>query len=561
MLLELRVANFGLIDHLTLQFETGFQVLTGETGAGKSLLVDALVLLVGGRASVDQIRSDAEEAVLEAAFMLPGEGGVLTRLYELGLVRQDDRELIIRRILSRSGRNRLYLNGSLTPLHILQSLAGTLVDIHGQHDEQSLLSPQTQLDVVDGYGRLRELRKTYGHHYEQWRRLQQELEEANAQLDEDRQQEELLRFQCRELDEAHLSVDEETSLEQEYNRLKHVNRLAELAQGSYEMLYDSDSSVLAGIRAMTAQLAEIASIDKDFEDGKALGESAAVQLRELALRLRDYSQGLEHDPDRQAEVEQRLAHLHLLKKKYGGTIESLIARLAEVKQKLEAFENQGDRLVELRRQLEEKRRELVILADHLSDGRRQAAERLERRIHEELEALQMAGVQLRVQIHASSGPDALRPMGRDRVEFLFSANPGEPLHPLAKVASGGELSRVMLAVKTVLADSDGVPVLLFDEVDAGVGGPVATVMGQRLKNLGGYHQVFCITHLPQIASQAHTHFVVKKDVRDNRTVTSVERLGSEQRTEEIARMLGGLKLTKAIRETAAQMIREAQRSA
>lgn len=561
MLLELRVANFGLIDQLTLQFDTGFQVLTGETGAGKSLLVDALVLLVGGRASADHIRSDAEEAVLEAAFLLPAESRVLSRLQELGLVRQDERELIIRRVLSRSGRNRLYVNGSLTPLHLLQSLAGTLVDIHGQHDQQSLLSSPTQLDVVDGYGRLRDERKTFGNHYERWRRLHQELAETEARLLEDRQHEELLRFQCRELEGAQLSVGEEESLVQECRRLSHSNRLAELAQSSYELLYESDGSVLAGVRVIAAQIAEIASIDQTLEDGKDLCDGATVQLRELALRLRDYSQGLEQDPERLAVVEQRLAQLQALKKKYGGDVEWLTHRLEDIKERLGAIGQQGDRLDELRQRLGEERQELEILADRLSEGRRQAARNLECRIHEELETLHMGGIRFQVQVHTETGADGLGPSGRDRVEFLFSANPGEPLHPLARVASGGELSRVMLAIKSVLADSDGVPVLMFDEVDAGVGGTVATVMGQRLRNLGRYHQVFCITHLPQIASQARTHFVVQKEVRGNRTTTFVAQLEPVQREEEIARMLGGLKLTKAIRETAAQMIKEAQQSA
>lgn len=556
MLTELRIAHFALIDRLSLQFSTGFHVLTGETGAGKSILVDAIALLIGGRASTDQIRSDAEEATLEASFTLPASSPLLHELRDQELLGADDTDIIVRRILSRSGRHRLYLNGSLTPLHTLQRLAGTLVDIHGQHDQQSLLSPKRQLELLDAFGDLIALRQRVTRQYEVWRHRQRELSEAERVFHERRTQEDLIRYQYEELVEADLKPAEDEALIAERGRLAHVRRLVELGQQAYDVLYAGDQSVLAGLALVGERVKELVTIDPEQSEWSAISQGAVVQLRELAHRLNAYRQQLDQDPDRLIQVEERLDHIQRLKKKYDTTLDGLVIKTSELKQQLDAFCSSEKRCADLRDLVAVDLRELASLSEQLTHGRRRASEQLQQRITKELSALRMDQTALHIQVIPTE-EESIGPTGRDRIEFLFSANPGEPLMPLAKVASGGELSRMMLAIKTVLADTDTVPVLIFDEIDTGIGGAVATVMGQRLRALAKYHQVLCITHLPHIASHATSHYLVEKISEKKRTVTRVTLLDRAARQAEIARMVGGLTVTKAVRETAAQMINEA----
>lgn len=557
MLTELHISNFAVIDSLSLEFSPGFQVLTGETGAGKSIIIDAIALLVGGRASTDQIRAGADEAVLEAAFSLPEHGPLAERLRELGLLHAGQPELIIRRILSRSGRHRLYLNGGLSPLHVVQGLAGTLIDIHGQHEQQSLLSPQAQLEALDAFACLKPLSRECADQYARWQGYRRELEEAEHAAREAKAREDLLRFQHRELADANLQPDEEQALTAERHRLMHARRIEALRREAYESLYGGEASALASLGIVSDRLRQLRSIDPEAAEWGDLYEGPMVQLRELAQRLRAYGETLDHDPDRLAKIEERLDQIQRLKKKYGGTMESVLATARELARRLNELETADTKTAELRAATDKELNRLRDLARRLSDRRRDAARKLEMRVKTELAALRMEQTQFRIVVREED--DTPGPTGCNRVEYLLSANPGEPLMPLAKVASGGELSRIMLALKTVLAETDGVPILIFDEVDAGIGGSVASVMGRRLRALGNYHQVFCITHLPQIASQADTHFLVEKCVTKKRTVTQVKRLSREERRDEIARMLGGLAITKAVRETAAEMIEEANR--
>ena len=559
MLTELRIRNFALIDHLSLGFSHGFHVLTGETGAGKSILVDAVALLVGGRASVEQIRAEAEEAELEAAFLLQPDSGVLERLREFGDLELSGGELVIRRVLSRSGRNRTYVNGRLTPLHLVQKLAGTLVDIHGQHEQQSLLSEDVQRDALDSLGNLRALRDEYRGRYEEWRTQQRLLEESRREAEEGRQQEEFLRFQLDEIEGAALQSGEEENLAAERARLVHAHRLEELGLGAYDALYGNDGSILNGLGAIGDRLGELGSIDPATTEWGGLCSTAAIQLKELAHQLRDYLRQLESSPDRLSLVEERLDRIQRLKRKYGGNVDALRSQAQELAARLERVASSHSRVGALDEQVEQGHAAVQALAARLSEARARVARDLEARVLKELSALRMENTRFQVDLRKTSGPDGLTATGRDRVDYLLSANKGEPLLPLAKVASGGEMSRIMLALKSVLAASDGVPVLIFDEVDAGIGGAAAEVMGRRLKTLGAFHQVFCITHLPQIASRADGHFVVEKRADRNRTVTQVKRLDQEGRREEIARMLGGVKITRAVRETAAEMIGDRER--
>ena len=554
MLTELRIVNFALIEQLSIQFQSGFTVLTGETGAGKSLLIDAIALLVGGRASTDQIRSGEDEAQLEAAFHLPDTHPLLQRLRLHEVIGQNESELILRRVLSRSGRHRVYVNGSLCPLRVLEELGGTLVDIHGQHEQQSLLATAKQLDALDGFGRLCELRGKYEHAYQGWKELRRRLDALESDVVDRARREDMLRFQVREIEQAGLLPDEDERLRSERLRLVHAHRLRELAHEAHVELQADEQAVLTRLGRVGRILAELAQTDPSMGDCEQSAAEAAIPLKELAGRLRDYAQQLEADPDRQAIVEDRLDLIHRLKKKYGGSVDAVVAFGRRVQEELQLLENHQERTAELTAQLDEEARRLRTLAEQLSKKRIDAAKRMTTLVGTELAALKMEQAIFQVVVSVDESSDGLGSTGRDRVEFLLSSNRGEPPRPLGRVASGGELSRIMLALKTVLAEMDQVPVLVFDEIDTGVGGAVAAAMGTRLRKLGAFHQVFCITHLPQVASQAEHHLLVEKGLDNQRTSTSVSVLKGMGREEEIARMLSGSTITKKVRETAAELI-------
>ena len=554
MLAELRIVNFALIEQLSLQFQSGFTVLTGETGAGKSLLIDAIALLVGGRASTDQIRSGEDEAQLEAAFHLPDTHPLLQRLRLHEIIGQNESELILRRVLSRSGRHRVYVNGSLCPLRVLEELGGTLVDIHGQHEQQSLLATAKQLDALDAFGRLFELRGRYEQAYQGWKELRTQLDALQRDVVDRARREDMLRFQAQEIEQACLLPDEEERLRSERQRLVHAHRLRELAHEAHAELQADEQGVLTRLGRIGRVLAELAQTDPAMGDCEQAAAESAIQLKELAGRLRDYVQQLEADPDRQAVVEDRLDLIQRLKKKYGGSVEAVFVTGRQVQEELQLLDNREERTAELTARLDEEARRLRTLAQQLSKKRIEAAKRMTTLVEAELVALKMEQAIFQVTVSSDESAEGLGPAGRDRVEFLLSSNPGEPPRPLGRVASGGELSRIMLALKTVLAEMDQVPVLVFDEIDTGVGGAVAAAMGTRLRKLGAFHQVFCITHLPQVASQAEHHLLVEKGLESQRTSTSVRALKGMGREAEIARMLSGPTITKKVRETAAELI-------
>jgi len=558
MLAELRIVNFALIEQLSLQFQSGFIVLTGETGAGKSLLIDAITLLVGGRASTDQIRSGEAEAQLEAAFHLPDTHPLLHRLRLHEIIGQNESELILRRVLSRSGRHRVYVNGNLCPQRVLEELGGTLVDIHGQHEQQSLLATARQLDALDAFGRLLELRWRYEQAYQRWKELRTQWDALESDRIDRTRREDLLRFQAREIEQAGLLPGEEEQLHNEQRRLVHAHRLKELAHEAHVELQADEQAILTRLGRIGRALTELGLTDPEMGDCEQVVTESAIQLKELAGRLRDYAQQLESDPDRQVVVEDRLDLIQRLKKKYGGTIEAVLAMGKGVQEELQLLDNHEARTAELTARLDEESRRLRTLAQQLSKKRIDAATRMTTLVEAELIALKMEQAIFQVTVASDELADGLGPIGRDRVEFLLSSNPGEPPRPLGRVASGGELSRIMLALKTVLAEMDQVPVLVFDEIDTGVGGAVAAAMGTRLRKLGAFHQVFCITHLPQVASQAEHHLLVEKGLEGQRTSTSVRVLKGIGREKEIARMLGGLTITKKVRETAAELIAGAQ---
>ncbi|MEP7151484.1 MAG: DNA repair protein RecN [Nitrospira sp.] len=554
MLTELRISNFGVIEQLAVRFGSGFIVFTGETGAGKSLLIDAVTLLVGGRASTDHIRAQADEADLEAAFVLASDHSLLQLLQAKGFARTGETEILIRRVISRTGRNRTYLNGSLCPVHLLEELGGALVDVHGQHEQQSLLSSSAQLEALDAFGRLQSLRLEYQAAYKIWREQMAELETVTTQIAQRREREDLLRFQFQEIADAGVEAGEDRRLDQERPRLMHSQQLGELSDQLHELLYAGEQGVLSLLASARKILSRMDAVDATTAGWTRIVDEAVIPLRDLADQVREYRDRVEANPARLMEIEQRLDRLHRLTKKYGGTLDAMLALQESLRAQLAQLDTAETRLQELARAVDDGARRARELAGRLSRKRLDAAKKLMIQVTKELAALRMDRTRFAVEVSPLSGETGCGQTGQDAVEFLFSANPGEPLKPLARVASGGELSRVMLALKTILAESDQVPVLIFDEVDAGVGGAVAEVMGTRLRDLGRHHQVLCVTHLPQVGSQAHAHYLVEKEIRQGRTVTQVRLLKPKEREEEVARMLAGVTVTKRARAAAAEMI-------
>ena len=556
MLTELRISNFGVIEQLAVRFGSGFTVFTGETGAGKSLLIDAVTLLVGGRPSVEHIRAQADEADLEAVFVLPPEHSILRMLQDKGFARAGDTEVLIRRVISRTGRNRTYLNASLCPVHLLEDLGGALVDVHGQHEQQSLLSSSAQLDALDAFGRLLPLRQDYHAAYKIWRDRSAELEAVTAQIAQRREREDLLRFQYQEIADAQVEAGEDLRLEQERPRLRHSQQLGELSGQLYDLLYADEQGALSVLASVRKVLSHMDALDPTMTGWSEIVEAAVIPLRDLAEQVRHYQDRIEANPGRLMEVEQRLDRLHRLAKKYGGSLEVVLALQESLRGQLAQLDTADAQLQTLAQAVDQDAHCLADLALRLSRKRREAAKKLTALVTQQLAALRMDRTSFVVEV--GQVPGEMSQTGQNTVEFLFSANPGEPPKPLARVASGGELSRIMLALKTILADSDHVPVLIFDEVDAGVGGAVAEVMGARLRDLGRHHQVLCVTHLPQVASQADAHYQVQKEVRHERTVTQLRLLKAKEREEEVARMLAGVTVTKTARAAAAEMIGNAK---
>lgn len=560
MLTELRITNFAVLEQLVLTLDTGFTVLTGETGAGKSLLIDALALLVGGRASSDQIRFGADEAQLEASFQIPPGHPIGKKLREQEVLGKDDSQLVIRRVIARSGRNRVYLNGAMSPVHVLEEFGGTLLDIHGQHDQQSLLSSQTQLDALDAFGRLHSVREQYRMAYGEWTRLRQDRDVLAGKIRQAATREDYLAFQRQELDDAALTAGEEEALQGERRRLGSSQRLNELAAEVQERIHGEQGGVLANLSLVERTLGELGQIDPDMQGTSRMATDAKVLVREVADCLRGYADRLDSDPRRLAAIEDRLALIQKLKKKYGGTVEAVLETHRCVREELEGLQHSDAQLQRYDQLISEGMREVARAAQELTDKRTDAAKRMTKIVRRELDALKMGQTQFMVQVLTGEGEQAYGSEGADRAEFVLSTNAGEPLKPLSRVASGGELSRVMLALKSALAGADRVPTMIFDEIDTGVGGAVAAAIGKRLRDLGRYHQVLCVTHLPQVASQADHHWCVEKVQLKNRTMTSARHLTDIGREDEIARMLGGATVTKKVRETAAELIAGAKDS-
>ena len=555
MLRTLRVKDLAIIDELELVLEPGLNVITGETGAGKSILLQALDVALGGRPDADLVRSGAEEGAVEALFT--GVPAARQILVDAGIpVLDEGGELLLRRVIGRGGRTRAYVNGTLGSLALLRELAPHLLRVYGQDEHQALRRVESHrelLDAVGGLGRtLEEMRARHG-------RLvaaREAIAAARADVEAARERAEMLRAQAEELVRAGLVPGEEEALAAERARLVHAERLAVLAHAAEEGIYSGDGAVIDGIGRALVALREAVGLDASLGRVCALVESALAELEEAGVRLGRYARELTPDPSRLEALEERLAQLARLKRKFAGTVEDLIRRRDELAAELAAVESGGEAIAGREAAAETARRAAAEWAGRLSVERRRVARDLSRALAAELEALALTGARFEVRFAETEGR-ALGPEGWDDLEFFLSTNPGEEPRSLARVASGGELSRIMLALKTLAAAEERGATLIFDEVDAGIGGAVAEVVGRKLRQLGRSRQVLCITHLPLIAAFAEHHVVVTKRVEEGRTVSTVRPLAATERVAELARMLGGERLTHEVKEHAEQLFRRA----
>lgn len=567
MLRELRIKNLAVIEEVTVPFAPGLNVLTGETGAGKSILIDTILLLIGGRAQPELIRSGAEAARIEAVFDADLNGPIALLLEEAGGSLEDG-QLILKRELGRSGRNRAFVNDSPCTLGLLERIGAHLVEIHGQHEHQLLLQPGRQLDLLDEYAGAVEDREAVASQVREWQSAREDLEKLRESERDRAQREDLYRFQLSEIDSARLRPDEEETLSAEKKRLQHAERLAQGLGQVLGALYDDRDSALARFHRAEHLLTDLGKIDPDLSAPVRELTEARVHLEEAVEATRSLSDRVTFDPARLEEIDGRLDVLAKLKRKYGESAEAVLSHREKVADKLRRMESHDEAVAALEERLATLASRAASGALALSVKREEAARRLERLVQKEIRGLGMEKAVFRVSLSREPGTSGLTAgeagwrltqRGVDQAEFLLSANPGEEPKALTRVVSGGELSRTMLGFKVILARTDRIPSLIFDEVDAGIGGRIADVVGQALRRTADGRQVLCVTHLPQIAAYGHHHLLVTKSAHGSRTRTIVLPLDERQRVEELARMLGGEQVTETARRHAKTLYSEARR--
>lgn len=552
MLTSLHIRDFAVIDELELHFGSGMTVLTGETGAGKSIIVDALGLILGDRADSTMLRGGAERCEISATFDIDGKHALATWLDEQAIP-ADDKELLIRRVLSADGRSRAFINGSPVAVQMLKPVGEMLIDIHGQHAHQSLLKRDARRQLLDDYGDYQPELDRVADLYRHWREVTAEIEDLSG-LGEDREARlELLRYQVQELRALNPQAEEFEALEIEYNRLTHASRLVEGTETAYDRIVGDDQAIAVQLKRCERELRELARYDDSLGPIADLLEAAGIELGEAGDELRHYLGQLELDPQRLHEVEQRLSEIHTLARKHYVQPKSLPAQLDSLYRQLTELESSEERYAELKAQEQQILTEYHTAAGQLTRARSGTAEQLARAVSAQLHELGMPGGEFQIDIAAASEATP-SPHGLDRIEFLVTTNSGQPPRPLAKVASGGELSRISLALQVIANADNCVATMIFDEVDAGIGGGVAEIVGKLLKEAAAKRQIFCVTHLPQVASLGHRHLRVLKSADEQETRIRVTPLSTHERIEEIARMLGGLKITERTRAHAKEML-------
>lgn len=568
MLKSLTIKNYALIDRLDIEFGPGLNIITGETGAGKSIIIDALSLILGERATVDEVRGGTEKAIVEGMLTISGNRKVQRLLREAEI--ESGEEIIVRREVSRKGQSRAFVNDTPVPISQLKELGDYLVDLHGQHEHQSLLRPETHIDLLDDFGGLEMLVKNFKAAYTELNSQMVEMRDLVSKRDALKEKRELYAFQIKEIDAIDPRSGEIDELESELKILENSEKLYEVTMKLYELLYDSEGSIHDQLVVVRNQLEDLSGIDKSFEQLKEDSEGAKAVVDEITRFVQSYSSKIDFNPSRLEEIRERLGALSLFKRKYGGSLETAIEYREKIGKEFELAENFDDTIRKLAGMVEAKRTEMSKIAERLSTKRREVAERVMRSMIGVLAEIGIENAKFEIEIRNrvyTEGDAVLKSLvklgrdffetsdkGFDQVEFYISTNVGEEPRPLAKVASGGEISRVMLALKTILAKSDRLPLLVFDEIDTGISGRIAAKVGRSLKNLSGFHQIIAITHLPQIAGIADVHFRVEKGVKSKRAVTHVSALSDEQRVLEVARLLSGDDVTQTSISGAKELI-------
>ena len=553
MLKELSIRNFAIIDDLTIHFAEGLTILSGETGAGKSIILGAVNLLLGSRASSDMVRTGAESAELEALFHVSAAGNLTDTLASHGF--DTNEGLVIRRIISRTDSNRVYINGRLATIAVLNAVTDNLASISGQHAHQGLLKDEQQLVILDQFGDLLALRQQVHDTYQRILPLIEKLQKLQRTRQRQAEHMELLEFQQAEIQRTRLQPGEDVELEQEQLRLKNAQMLYQTVFGSIEELYGASGSIIERLLEVKKNLDRAGRVDVQLKSTADNLAAAAYQIEDLVEALRSHLGLIQMDDGRLESIEERLDTLNRLKRKYGGSLDAVLSRLADIELELSQVAGIDEKIQQVETRLTEQHNRLVEQARELSQKRKTTATVLAKRVAAELDSLKMAGTEFEAALrpitadektstHLQADGQAILETGMDRVTFMIAPNPGEALKPLAGIASGGELSRVVLALKAILAQSDAVETIVFDEVDAGIGGGTAEVVGRKLAALAKHHQVICITHLPQIAKFGDQHFSIAKQVVDGRTLTTIRPLNEKDRQREIARMLGGERITR-----------------
>ncbi|MCB1023949.1 MAG: DNA repair protein RecN [Acidobacteria bacterium] len=562
MLNLLKIKNVALIDELSLEFGEGLNLLTGETGSGKSIIIDSLGALTGERASSDLIKEGAETAEIEGLFLLDPSAGLNAIFEEGGLETEDPAqiELIIRRELAANGRNRVFINNRLVTQSFLKKIGSFLADIHGQGEQATLFSASNHLEILDEFADLDGEREACADSFRAWEKAKADLAGLKEDESHKLQLVDILKFQVEEISRVNPEAGEDDALEEEKKRQNNVEKLSSLSGESYGLLYENEGSITSDLEKVSRRIAELSEFDAKFEDYKEGIESAKAVLEDLAFALRDFAGSLEFSPERLEEIENRLAEISRIKRKYGGSIEMVLSHLSDAAERLENIETAEIKEAELKRELEKRRAEFISAARAIHLKRRSAAEKFEKTVEANLQSVALEKARFVVNfdgpedLKSAEGERYFSAKGFDRVEFYFSANPGESPKPLAKVASGGEASRVMLVLKTSANMAANGRSAVFDEVDAGIGGRVAEAVGIKLKALSKTQQVLCVTHQPQVAAIADQHFTVEKTISGGKTRVSVRELTEAERTEEIARMLAGENVTDTARKHAQQLI-------
>lgn len=557
MLAELSIRNFAIIEGLSISFEQGLTVLSGETGAGKSIIIDAIHLLVGGRGSVEFVRHGEEKAEIEGLFQLDDPNHpIYERASEFG-IEIEDGMIVLKREISKSGKSICRINGKLVTISILREIGSTLVDIHGQHEHQELMDESFHINLLDQFGggniaaALLEYERVY-HTYEQKLKQLKNLSENDQKM---AHRLDLIQFQFDEIQSAHLKINEDEELFEEKLKLSNFERIYDSLQSSYKGL-QGEQAGLDWIGLVMGHIQEAAELDHTHKELSETVTNCFYQLEDAARTLRNQLDFLEYDPARLADIEERLNEIQQLKRKYGKTVLEILEYASKIEEEIETIQNKETHIEKLEKEVLSLREDLLIEAEALSKLRKKTAQNLTKLIHNELKELYMEKTVFEVHFHTE--PEHFMKNGIDRVEFYLSTNPGEPLKPLSKIASGGELSRIMLALKSIFSKHQGVTSIIFDEVDTGVSGRVAQAIAEKIYHVSVNSQVLCISHLPQVAAMAETHLYISKNIVDGRTKTAVKALNDTEKVKEIGRMISGVEITDLTKEHARELLQLAK---